>query len=43
MENFEPRVKRTSGHQVPGFPDLRDGMHAAVIRGTARRSNMSDG
>jgi len=40
-ENFEPRIKRTL--DIQGLlPDLRDGMHAAVLRGTARRSNMSD-
>jgi penicillin-binding protein 2 len=41
MENFEPRVKRTLDIQTL-LPDLRDGMHAAVLRGTARRSNMPD-
>src|SRR6202140_5145986 len=41
MENFEPRVKRTLDIQSL-LPDLRDGMHAAVLRGTARRSNMPD-
>ena len=40
-ENFEPRVKRTVDIQS-SLPNLREGMHAAVIRGTARRSNMSD-
>jgi penicillin-binding protein 2 len=40
-ENFEPRVKRTLDIK-PLLPDLRDGMHAAVLRGTARRSNMPD-
>jgi penicillin-binding protein 2 len=40
-ENFEPRIKRTLDIESL-LPDLRDGMHAAVIRGTARRSNMSD-
>lgn len=39
--NFEPRIKRTLDIQSL-LPDLRDGMHAAVMRGTARRSNMSD-
>src|SRR5271170_3354116 len=41
MEAFEPRVKRVLDIK-PLIPDLRDGMHAAVLRGTARRSNMSD-
>ena len=40
-QNFEPRIKRTVDIQSL-VPDLRDGMHAAVIRGTARRSNLSD-
>lgn len=40
-ENFEPRIKRTLDIQ-PLLPDLRDGMHAAVTRGTAVRSNMPD-
>ena len=40
-ENFEPRVKRTLDIKSL-VPDLRDGMHAAVTRGTARRSNLSD-
>jgi penicillin-binding protein 2 len=40
-ENFEPRIKRRLDIQSL-LPDLRDGMHAAVMRGTARRSNMSD-
>jgi cell division protein FtsI/penicillin-binding protein 2 len=40
-ENFEPRVKRTLDIK-PLLPELRDGMHAAVLRGTARRSNMPD-
>jgi penicillin-binding protein 2 len=39
--NFEPRVKRTLDIKSL-LPDLRDGMHAAVLRGTARRSNMPD-
>ena len=38
-ENFEPRIKRTLDIQSL-LPDLRAGMHAAVLRGTARRSNM---
>jgi penicillin-binding protein 2 len=41
QENFEPRIKRTLEIQSL-LPDLREGMHAAVMRGTARRSNMSD-
>jgi cell division protein FtsI/penicillin-binding protein 2 len=41
QDNFEPRIKRTLDIKTL-LPDLRDGMHAAVIRGTARRSNMSD-
>jgi cell division protein FtsI/penicillin-binding protein 2 len=40
-DNFEPRIKRTLDIQSL-LPDLRDGMHAAVMRGTARRSNLSD-
>src|ERR1700687_1739276 len=40
-ENFEPRIKRTLDIQSL-LQDLRDGMHAAVLRGTARRSNMPD-
>ena len=40
-ESFEPRVKRILDIQSL-LPDLRDGMHAAVLRGTARRSNMPD-
>src|ERR1700730_10969816 len=40
-ENFEPRIKRTLDIKAL-LPDLRDGMHAAVLRGTARRSNMPD-
>jgi penicillin-binding protein 2 len=41
QESFAPRIKRTLDIQSL-LPDLRDGMHAAVIRGTARRSNMPD-
>ena len=41
QESFEPRIKRTLDIKTL-LPDLRDGMHAAVMRGTARRSNMSD-
>jgi cell division protein FtsI/penicillin-binding protein 2 len=40
-ENFEPRIKRTLDIQSL-LPDVREGMHAAVLRGTARRSNMPD-
>ncbi len=40
-ENFEPRTKRTLDIQS-ALPDLRDGMHAAVLRGTARRSNLPE-
>jgi penicillin-binding protein 2 len=40
-ESFEPRVKRTLDIKAL-LPDLREGMHAAVIRGTARRSNLPD-
>jgi cell division protein FtsI/penicillin-binding protein 2 len=40
-DNFEPRVKRTLDIKAL-LPDLREGMHAAVIRGTARRSNLPD-
>ena len=39
--NFEPRIKRTLDIKSL-LPDLRHGMHAAVLRGTARRSNMPD-
>jgi penicillin-binding protein 2 len=41
QENFEPRIKRTLDIQSL-LPDLRDGMHAAVLRGTARRSHMPE-
>jgi cell division protein FtsI/penicillin-binding protein 2 len=41
ISNFEPRVKRSLDIQA-SLPDLREGMHAAVTRGTARRSNMAD-
>ena len=41
-ENFEPLIKRTLDIKAL-LPDLREGMHAAVVRGTARRSNMPDG
>ena len=41
QEEFEPRVKRTLDIKSL-LPDVRDGMHAAVTRGTARRSNMPD-
>src|SRR6266851_4964809 len=41
QDNFEPRIKRTLDVKSL-LPDLREGMHAAVIRGTARRSNLSD-
>jgi penicillin-binding protein 2 len=41
QDNFEPRIKRTLDIQSL-LPDLREGMHAAVMRGTARRSNLSD-
>jgi penicillin-binding protein 2 len=41
QNNFEPRVKRALDVQA-SLPDLREGMHAAVMRGTARRSNMTD-
>ena len=40
-QNFEPRIKRTLDIKSL-LPDLVDGMHAAVMRGTARRSNMPD-
>jgi cell division protein FtsI/penicillin-binding protein 2 len=40
-QNFEPRIKRTLDIQ-PLLPDLREGMHAAVVRGTAVRSNLPD-
>ena len=40
-ENFEPRVKRTLDIQA-ALPDLREGMRAAISRGTARRSNLTD-
>jgi penicillin-binding protein 2 len=41
QETFEPRIKRTLDIQSL-LPDLRNGMHAAVLRGTARRSNMPE-
>jgi cell division protein FtsI/penicillin-binding protein 2 len=41
QNNFEPRIKRALDVQS-SLPDLREGMHAAVTRGTARRSNMAD-
>src|ERR1700687_1965067 len=41
-DNFEPRINRTLEIQSL-LPDLRDGMHAAVLHGTARRSFVSDG
>jgi len=41
QESFEPRVKRTLDIQSL-LPDLREGMHAAVMRGTARRSKLSE-
>ena len=40
-EHFEPRVKRTLDIQA-SLPDLREGMRAAVSRGTARRSNLTE-
>jgi penicillin-binding protein 2 len=40
-DNFEPLIKRTLDIKSL-LPDLRDGMHAAVLRGTAQRSNMPD-
>src|ERR1700687_723881 len=41
-ENFEPRIKRAL--QIAALlPDVRDGMLAAVLHGTARRSFVSDG
>ena len=40
-EHFEPRVKRTLDIQA-ALPDLREGMQAAVTRGTARRSNLTN-
>ena len=40
-DNFEPRIKRTLDIKSL-LPDLREGMHAAVLRGTARRSNLPD-
>jgi penicillin-binding protein 2 len=40
-ESFAPRIKRTLDIKSL-LPDLRDGMHGEVLRGTARRSNMPD-
>jgi cell division protein FtsI/penicillin-binding protein 2 len=40
-EHFEPRIKRTLDIQG-ALPDLREGMRAAITRGTARRSNLTD-
>jgi penicillin-binding protein 2 len=41
-DNFEPRVKRALEIQAL-IPDVRDGMLAAVVHGTARRSYLEDG
>jgi penicillin-binding protein 2 len=41
-ENFEPRIKRALQMEAL-LPDVRDGMLAAVLHGTARRSYVSDG
>jgi penicillin-binding protein 2 len=41
QDSFEPRIKRTLDVKSL-LPDLREGMRAAVLRGTARRSNMLD-
>ena len=41
MDNFEPRIKRILDIKS-SLLGLRDGMHAAVLRGTAQRSNMTD-
>ena len=41
VENFEPRIKRTLDIQA-ALPDLREGMRAAVSRGTARRSRLTE-
>jgi penicillin-binding protein 2 len=40
-EHFEPRIKCTLDIQG-ALPDLREGMRAAITRGTARRSNLTD-
>jgi penicillin-binding protein 2 len=42
QDNFEPRVKRALEIQAL-IPDVRDGMLAAVVHGTARRSYLEDG
>jgi cell division protein FtsI/penicillin-binding protein 2 len=42
VRNFTPRVRRTLGI-APMLPDLRQGMLAAVLYGTARQSNDPDG
>ena len=41
-QNFQPRVRRTL-EIAPLLPDLRQGMLAAVLYGTARQSNDPDG
>ena len=41
-ENFEPRIKRDLNIE-PLLPDVREGMLAAVLHGTARRSFVPDG
>lgn len=41
-QNFQPRVRRTLAI-APLLPDLRQGMLAAVLYGTARQSNDPDG
>jgi penicillin-binding protein 2 len=40
-DNFEPRIKRTFEMDSP-IEDVREGMLAAVLHGTARRSYISD-
>jgi penicillin-binding protein 2 len=42
LQNFEPRVKRRLDIE-PLLPDIRDGMLAAVLYGTARRSYDGEG
>ncbi len=42
VHNFAPRVRRTL-EIAPMLPDLRQGMLAAVLYGTARQSNDPDG
>jgi cell division protein FtsI/penicillin-binding protein 2 len=42
LQNFEPRIKRRLDIE-PLLPDVRDGMLAAVLYGTGRRSYTGEG